>query len=203
MRERHAGQDAHGAGNAGMPFHEIAPVASTDQFLASGDKLPPRHRTYKAHPFTREPDGLRMELTSNVRDRTSDHARMEQQRRTIAVIDDDHSIRSALERMLGIAGFRVLTFASAEAFLTSPHQGEAGCAIVDIELGTTTGLDLAGHPSVKEAQLPIVFISGTADDSVRARAMALGCIEYLRKPFMPIELLDAVFRATQESPPIP
>jgi FixJ family two-component response regulator len=128
---------------------------------------------------------------------------MEIQRKTIAVIDDDISIRTALERMLSIAGFRVLPFASAEAFLESPDNGEAGCAVVDIELGSMSGFDLAGHPTVTAAQLPIVFISGSADETIRVRALALGCIQYLRKPFMPIELLDAVYRATQDSPTIP
>jgi FixJ family two-component response regulator len=127
---------------------------------------------------------------------------METQRKTIAVIDDDLGIRNALERMLKIAGFRVHLFASGEEFLASVSTCDAGCAVVDVDLGTICGLDLARHPAVIAAKLPLIFISGTSDETVRTRAIALGCIEYLRKPFTPVELLDAIFRATEE-PPIP
>jgi FixJ family two-component response regulator len=128
---------------------------------------------------------------------------MEKDRKTIAIIDDDNGIRQALKRMLNIAGFRVHTFASAEEFLSAVATCDAGCAVIDVDLGPAScGLDLARHPVVSAARLPPIFISGTADETVRERAMALGCIEYLRKPFMPIELLDAVFRAIQDSPHI-
>jgi FixJ family two-component response regulator len=145
-----------------------------------------------------------MELTIGIRGKTLDRTGMNQHRKTIAVIDDDFTIRQALDRMLNIAGFRVHLFSSAEEFISGLAACEAGCAVVDVNLGPNScGLDLARHPAIAAAKLPLIFISGTAEESVRERALALGCIEYLRKPFMPIELLDAVFRATQDSPPIP
>ena len=63
-----------------------------------------------------------------------------------------------------------------------------------------SGFELACHPAMVAAKLPIIFISGTKDETARSSAMALGCIEYLRKPFMPIDLLGAVFRAMQVTP---
>jgi FixJ family two-component response regulator len=145
-----------------------------------------------------------MELTIGIRGKTLDRTGMDQQRKTIAVIDDDSAIRQALDRMLNIAGFRVHQFSSAEEFLASVATCKAGCAVVDVNLGPNScGLDLACHPAVAAAKLPLIFICGSAEESMRERAIALGCIEFLRKPFMPIELLDAVFRATQDSPPIP
>lgn len=127
---------------------------------------------------------------------------MEKQRKTIAVIDDDIGIRNALERMLSIAGFGVHAFASGEEFLASVTTWDPGCAVIDVDLGTMCGLDLARHPAVVAAKFPLIFISGTGDETVRTRAIALGCVEYLQKPFTPAELIDAIFRATQE-PPIP
>lgn len=142
-----------------------------------------------------------MELTIGIRGKTIDRTGMERQHKTIAVIDDDFGIRQALDRMLNIAGFRVHLFASAEEFLAGIATCNAGCAVVDVALGPNScGLELARHPAVTAAKIPLIFISGIADESMRERAIALGCIEFLRKPFMPIELLDAVFRATQESP---
>jgi FixJ family two-component response regulator len=124
------------------------------------------------------------------------------QKTTIAVIDDDSAIRQSMERMLSIAGFRVLAFSSGEEFLACVATLDAGCAVVDIDLGSMSGLDLARHPAVTAAKIPLIFISGTANESIRSCAIALGCIQFLRKPFLPVELLDAIFRATQE-PPIP
>jgi CheY-like chemotaxis protein len=50
------------------------------------------------------------------------------------------------------------------------------------------------------AKLPIIFISGTKDETARSSAMALGCVEYLHKPFMPIDLVGAIFRAMSVTP---
>ena len=125
---------------------------------------------------------------------------MEKDRKTIAIIDDDNGIRQALKRMLTTAGFRVHLFAGAEEFLAAMATCDAGCAVVDLELGKMSGFELACHPDVVAAKLPIIIISGTTDETARASAMALGCVEYLRKPFMHIELLGAIFRAIQDTP---
>ncbi|HEU4779816.1 MAG TPA: response regulator [Steroidobacteraceae bacterium] len=203
MGERRPRHDAERARQLGVPFHDADLVAGNDKFLAAGNKPATAHRTYKARLFNREPEFAPMELTIRIRGRTHDQTSMEQQRKTIAVIDDNPAIRQAIERMLNIAGFRVRQFASAGEFLAGIATCDVGCAVIDIDLGLgSCGIELAGHPVVAAARLPFIFISGTADEGVRRRAIALGCIEYLRKPFMPIELLDAVFRATQE-PPIP
>jgi FixJ family two-component response regulator len=175
-------------------------VAQTDKFLAGRNKTPIGHRTYKTRLFNREPERVPMELTTGMRARTPDQTGMEKDRRTIAIIDDDNGIRQALKRMLNVAGFRVHLFASAEDFLAGMDNSAAGCAVVDLELGQMSGFELACHPAVVAAKIPIIIISGTTDETARASAMALGCIEYLRKPFMPIELLGAIFRAVQDTP---
>jgi len=126
---------------------------------------------------------------------------MEKDRKTIAIIDDDNSIRQALRRVLNTAGFQVHVYNSAEDFLAAIDTCPAGCAVVDLELGSMSGFELACHPAMVAAKLPIIFISGTTDETARASAMALGCVEYLRKPFMPIELLGAIIRATQDMQP--
>ena len=141
-----------------------------------------------------------MELTTGTRTRKPDQIGMEKDRKTIAIIDDDNSIRQALKRVLNTAGFRVHMYASAEDFLAAIDTCDAGCAVVDLELGKMSGFELACHPAMVAAKLPIIFISGTTDETARASAMALGCVEYLRKPFMPIELLGAIFRAMQDTP---
>ena len=127
---------------------------------------------------------------------------MEKDRKTIAIIDDDNGIRQSLKRMLTTAGFRVQVFSCAEEFLAGLDSCVAGCAIVDLELGQMSGFDLARHPDMIAARVPIIFISGTTSETAHASAMALGGIDFLRKPFMPIDLLGAIFRATQDTPAI-
>ena len=175
-------------------------MAQNDKYLATGNNISRAARTYKTCLIDREPGFAAMELTIGIRATASDQKGMDKKHKAIAVIDNDPGIRRALERMLKIAGFPVHTFASAEDFLGCIASCDAGCAVVDLQLGRMSGFELVCHPHMVAAKLPVIFISGTADETARATAMALGCVEYLRKPFMPVELLDAVFRATQDSP---
>ena len=177
-------------------------MAHNDKFLAPDNKSPSVHRTYKARPFNQEPERARMELTTGKLARTSDRIGMEKDRKTIAIIDDDNGIRQSLKRMLSTAGFRVVLYASAEEFLAVLGDSSAGCAVVDLDLGGMSGLELACHPDMVASKIPVIFISGTASDTARTAAVAIGGVEFLRKPFMPIELLGAIFRATQESPEV-
>jgi len=121
----------------------------------------------------------------------------------IAVIDDDAGVRQSLERLLNLVGYTVRTFASSGEFLDALAKQPAHCVVVDINLGTSSGLDLAEHPAVSGGKIPLIFISGALEDRVRSRANAAGCVALLSKPFKPAELLDAIFRATQDPLPIP
>jgi FixJ family two-component response regulator len=177
-------------------------MAYKDKYLAASNKPPDCQRTYKARIFSGEPGIAPMDLTTGRRAGTFGKIGMQQDQKTIAIIDDDQGIRQALQRMLSAAGLRTQTFASAEEFLAALDTCAPGCAVVDLDLGKMSGFELACHPAVVAAKLPVIFISGTADETARASAMALGCAGYLRKPFMPNDLLDAVFRALQATPQI-
>ena len=173
-------------------------MAGSDKFLAAANNRAAGHHPYKARLINRELGHAPTELTIEVRDRIPEQSSMQRQSKTIVVVDDDFGIRQALQRMLSIAGFRVYAFASGEEFLATVATCDAGCAVIDVDLGTICGLDVARHPEVVAAKLPLIFISGTCDETVRTRALALGCSEFLRKPFTPAELLGAIVRATKE-----
>jgi FixJ family two-component response regulator len=175
-------------------------LAQGDKFLTRENKSFPFHGTYKARLFNQEPERVRMELTTGKPARRPGHIGMEKDHKTIAIIDDDNGIRQSLKRMLCTAGFRVQLYASAEEFLAVLGVNTAGCAVVDLELGGMSGLELACHPEMVAAKVPVIFISATASNTARASAAAIRGIEFLRKPFMPIELLGAIFRATRETP---
>jgi FixJ family two-component response regulator len=117
---------------------------------------------------------------------------MATRRRTIAVIDDDPGLRKALKRLLTASGYHTLLFASAAEFLHSPALNSADCLLIDIHLGSGSGLDLASHAIVTALKPPaIVFMSAAGDDAVRRQALELG-MPFLQKPFDTAELHAAL-----------
>lgn len=112
-------------------------------------------------------------------------------RRTIAIVDDDESIRLALSRQLRAAGYRCLAFCSAEDLLYSLSSVTPDGVLTDIHLDEMTGLELAVHPDVTRRRLPVLIMTGHTDPRFEesAREVAAG---FLLKPFLAGELMDAI-----------
>jgi FixJ family two-component response regulator len=111
----------------------------------------------------------------------------------VAVVDDDESILRALERALLSHGYRVRAFASAEQYLDESDAPEVSCAVIDIQLGNgRSGLDLGEEISRSIHATPIVFMTASADPELRRRAMDIGCVEFLEKPFPTCALVAAI-----------
>lgn len=100
----------------------------------------------------------------------------------IAVIDDDHAIREALEDLLSSLGYRALPFASAEAFLGFPGRNAVDCMVVDVRMGGMTGLDLQARLNAEGAPQPMIFMTSYTDDATRSKALAGGAHGFLEKP---------------------
>jgi FixJ family two-component response regulator len=113
----------------------------------------------------------------------------------VFVVDDDESVRAALDNMLRSAGLHVAVFASAQEFLASPHAKAPGCLILDVRLPGLSGLELQEQLRKSRPDLPIVFITGHGDIPMTVRAMKAGAVEFLTKPFRDDQLLDAVEQA--------
>jgi FixJ family two-component response regulator len=112
-------------------------------------------------------------------------------RKTIAIVDDDFSVRQAIDRQLRAAGYRCESFASAEDFVAIAASVGAACLLTDIHLGGMTGIDLALHPTVTGLNLPVVLISGSIDPSVEVAARQIG-VAFLRKPICGAVLLETI-----------
>jgi FixJ family two-component response regulator len=112
--------------------------------------------------------------------------------RVVAVIDDDVDILKAIGRLLKAHGFRLESFASAEAFLARDSAHELACLVLDIHLGGISGIELQRRLKASGCRLPIIFITAIEDDATRRDAMAAGCVAYLRKPFAARLLIDAI-----------
>jgi FixJ family two-component response regulator len=118
-------------------------------------------------------------------------------RALVSVVDDDESVRESLPELLRLFGFAAQGFASAEAFLASEAVAETRCLILDIAMPGMSGLDLQQELKRRRRQIPIVFITGQSDDTIRSQLLAHGAIECLFKPFSEaalIDALDAAFR---------
>jgi two-component system response regulator FixJ len=113
---------------------------------------------------------------------------------TVAIVDDDHSVRRGLERLLRAAGYRVETFSSARDFLE--RKGDApGCLLLDVSMPGQTGLRLYDDLLARGDGTPVIFITGHADAAAADQAARAGAYGFFTKPFEDSALLDAIERA--------
>lgn len=114
---------------------------------------------------------------------------------TVFVVDDDPSIRRSLERLLRSAGRSVQTFVSARQFLEGGDFDAPGCLVLDVRMPGQSGLDLQQVLEAAGLDIPVIFITGHADEPLAEQAMQAGAVDLLAKPFDGQALLDAVDRA--------
>jgi FixJ family two-component response regulator len=110
----------------------------------------------------------------------------------IVIVDDDESMRSALQGLMKEAGFQAITFASAEEFLNSGEQKGTACLIADIRMPGMSGLDLQSKLNRDRIRIPIIFITALGDEKLRMQALRAGAVEFLSKPLDDDALLDIV-----------
>ena len=115
----------------------------------------------------------------------------------VSVVDDDQSVRESLPDLLRECGFDVEAFASAEAFLASEVVGKTKCLILDIAMPGMTGPDLQRELTRRRQEIPTIFITAHAEETVRPCLLHDGAVECLFKPFSDTELIDAVTAAVR------
>ena len=120
---------------------------------------------------------------------------------SIAIVDDDPSVRRAVGRLLASAGYEVRTFASGAELLVWPQAPLASCFLLDIYLDGMTGFELCERLRGAGVRAPIVFMTAHDNEQTRERARLLATVPLLRKPFDAHALLDAVHSAIASSHP--
>ena len=114
----------------------------------------------------------------------------------ISVVDDDVSVREALQSLLRSVGFTVKVFASAEEFLKSDYLRDTGCLILDVRMPGMNGIELHRHLVASHSEVPVIFITAHgSEQGARSRALSDGAIDYLTKPFSEDAFLNAVHKA--------
>jgi FixJ family two-component response regulator len=115
----------------------------------------------------------------------------------VAIVDDDESMRSALQGMLKSVGLASEVFASAEEFLKSGQQKKTACLITDIRMPGMSGLELQARLNAERCKIPTIFITAHGDTKMRMQALRAGAVEFLAKPFDDEVLLESVRAALE------
>jgi FixJ family two-component response regulator len=115
----------------------------------------------------------------------------------ISIVDDDKSVRVALETLMRSLGHNVSTFGSAEEFLESEKLHDTSCLITDLQMPGLNGIDLQNRLFAEGHRIPVIFITGHPDDNVRARAMNAGAVGFLAKPVRARHLIECIEKALQ------
>jgi len=110
----------------------------------------------------------------------------------ISIVDDDESMREAINTLVGSMGFSADEFSSAEDFLNADRSQVCDCLILDVRMPGFSGLELQRRLAADNYAVPIVFITAHYSEEERARAIEAGAVDFLSKPFTEQELLNAI-----------
>src|SRR5271166_4284013 len=110
----------------------------------------------------------------------------------IHIVDDDESMRTALQRLLTEGGFQTRAYGSTGEFLLEPLPDQPACLLLDVRLPGPSGLDLQAALQRQNVALPVIFLTGHADVASSVRAMKTGAVDFLEKPVEPDILFAAI-----------
>jgi len=110
----------------------------------------------------------------------------------VGIVDDDESVRNSISSLLRSAGYKTLTFESAEAFLDSGLISDADSLVLDVKMPGLSGIELQRRLIELKYMVPIVFVTAHADDAIRELALAQGARAFFAKPFNDEALLSAL-----------
>jgi RNA polymerase sigma factor (sigma-70 family) len=122
---------------------------------------------------------------------------MAEERAVVFVVDDDSSMRAALEDLVRTVGLEVRTFAAPQQFLQCKPPDAPGCLVLDVRLPGMSGLTFHKELAKQGLALPVIFITGHGDIPMSVKAMKAGAVEFLTKPFHDQDLLDAIHEAIE------
>ena len=126
---------------------------------------------------------------------------MVEERRVVAIVDDEKAVCRAIGRLVTSAGFKSEIFSSAEEFLRSCRERQPDCLILDLSLPGMSGLELQQQLATDRCRTPIVVVSAHDDPLSRLQALQGGAVAFLGKPFDDEALLQAVHSAMKAGTP--
>jgi FixJ family two-component response regulator len=115
----------------------------------------------------------------------------------VHIVDDDAALRGALEELFDSVGLATRTYEAAGDFLSASRADKPGCIVIDIRLPDMNGLEFQAQLTQMGVRLPVVMMTGYGDIPMSVRAMKLGAVDFLPKPFQDQHMLDAVLAAIE------
>jgi len=116
---------------------------------------------------------------------------------TVFIVDDDRSMRQAVQDLVESVGLRAESFATGGEFLRRGRTSSPSCLVLDVRLPQMSGLDFQNRLTESGTQIPIIFITAHGDVPMSVKALKAGAVEFLTKPFREQDLLDAIQQALQ------
>jgi FixJ family two-component response regulator len=113
----------------------------------------------------------------------------------VFVVDDDDGVHACIQGLLKLAKLHCVGFGTAEEFLGSKLPNGPSCLVLDVSLPGVSGLEFQRQLADAGIQIPIIFVTGHGDIPMTVKAMKSGAVEFLTKPFLDQELLDAIHQA--------
>jgi len=113
----------------------------------------------------------------------------------VHVVDDEPSIQTLFMNVGRASGFAVATHGSAADFFAAFDDTRPGCLVLDLNLPDRTGIEVLQELAARRCPIPVVFMSGMARVSEAVRALKLGSLDFVEKPFDLQEMVDAIRRA--------
>jgi FixJ family two-component response regulator len=124
---------------------------------------------------------------------------MTQDRPIVYIVDDDQSMREAVQDLIASVGLEARGFASPREFLEASREERPGCLVLDVRLPGSSGLTFQQELARAGVLLPVIFITGHGDIPMSVRAIKAGAVEFLTKPFRDQDLLDAINAAIERN----
>src|SRR5260370_33876932 len=121
-------------------------------------------------------------------------------RALVYVVDDDASLRGALETLFDSVGLDSRPYGAARDFLNASLADQPGCIVIDIRLPDMSGLEFQAQLTQLGVHLPVVMMTGYGDIPMTVRAMKRGAVDFLPKPVRDQDMLDAVMVAIERDP---
>lgn len=121
---------------------------------------------------------------------------------TVLIVEDDDSMRDAIDILLSLSGYRTLAFGSAEAMLAEDAIEQPLCVISDLNLPAMSGLDLLIKLRQRGWPTPVIIITAFDSPSTRNEAIRRGAVAYMAKPFPSAALLSAIHNLSASERPL-
>lgn len=116
---------------------------------------------------------------------------------TVFVVDDDEAVRLSIEMLLKSVGLQAKSYASAADFLDAYDPRQFGCLVLDLRMPGMSGLALQETLAARQAEIPIIFITGHGDVPTAIRAVKANAFDFVEKPFSDQYLLDRIHAAIE------